>query len=66
MLQEKCKKDKKKFSDPYFKNNNDSICKDSALRKKQFDKIKWERLSNIKSMGKLRIFDDSIEPADIA
>jgi hypothetical protein len=66
VLHDKCKKDKKKFSDPYFKNNNDSICKDSALLKKQFGKIKWSRMSDMKSMGKLRIFDDKIEPADIA
>lgn len=65
-LLERCRKEKKKFSDPYFKNSNDSLCRDAKEFKNSYSKYSWKRLSDLKGKGKLQIFDANIEPADIS
>lgn len=54
---ERCMKEKKKFSDPYFKNSNDSLCRDPKEYKNGYSRFQWKRISELKVKGKLQIFD---------
>lgn len=63
---EKCRKEKKKFTDPYFRNSNDSLCRDAKEYRNSYSKFTWKRISELKAEGPLQIFDAQIEPSDIA
>ena len=48
---EKMRKEKKKFSDPYFKNSNESLCRDPKEFKNNYEKYEWKRLTDIEQKG---------------